>query len=313
MDFYYKPPKKAQSPTLLNANCFVLVLFVLFMLFSSLVDAKEEPPKIGNFALETYLAPGAFISFGQNIVNKGEWVGYVSADDYVGKHQYLIDIVPSLLYGITENTSLYLQLPFTPKYKELDEHSSGLEDAVAQFEYAFMNKTTCEYEDLATVVMASIFPTGCDNKYPPTGTGDMSYFLGVTYSRTFVDWLWLTSFGVNLRSSHRRTRYGNLFLYQVGIGKNICYTQSEWIVNWLLELDGTYAQKNKMRDLVDVDPRGVDRDSGGNVIYLIPSIWLSNQKFMFQTGVGFPVGKQKLNGSQIKNRFLVAANFGWGF
>jgi len=285
---------------LLQFSCFLLILILSFTCY-----AAEEPPKIGNFALPASQQPGNLIGFGQNILEKNQLQSFLLAEYFVGKQEYSIDIVPSITYGITDNFSVVFEAPMTPRLKENNHHSSGLEDISLQLEYAFFNKSTCNYEDEATIVAGSFFPSGCPNKTPPTGAGAMSYFLGLTYSRMTPDWIWFTAHGMNLKSSHHGTRFGNQFLYQFGLGRNICNIDSEWIFAWVAEVDGTFSQKNKI--LSETDP-----DSGGNIIYLTPSLWLSSEKLMLQAGVGFPIA-QRLNGTQNRNQYLLVVNLGWTF
>lgn len=60
-----------------------------------------------------------------------------------------------------------------------------------------------------------------------------------------------------------------------------------------IEFDGTQTEKNKIQGITDPN-------SGGNVIFVIPSIWLSSKQWIFQWGIGFPL-VQNLNGHQDKS------------
>jgi hypothetical protein len=113
------------------------------------------------------------------------------------------------------------------------------------------------------------------------------------------------STGVSLPTSSEQTRFGNQFLYQWGVGRNILSRPSEFIFTGMIELTGLYGGKNKIKGKVD-------SNSGGNSLFLTPSLWISTQKFIVQLGVGFPI-VQRLFGDQHKNHYLLAANFGWTF
>ncbi|HHF7353869.1 TPA: hypothetical protein ACPSKZ_003786, partial [Legionella anisa] len=54
----------------------------------------------------------------------------------------------------------------------------------------------------------------------------------------------------------------------------------------------------------------IDPNSGSNVVYIMPSLWASTKKLIFQFGVGLPI-TQQLNGNQEKNTYLLVANLGW--
>lgn len=68
---------------------------------------KEKPPKIGNFSLPTSQQPAALFGFGGNIIDKGEVQIYLFEDDFVGKKKTTIDVIPSVLFGITDNWSVF--------------------------------------------------------------------------------------------------------------------------------------------------------------------------------------------------------------
>ncbi len=73
---------------------------------------KEEPPKCGNFSLPVSQQPGPLVSFGENIINKGDLQLFLLADGFYGKTSYLNDIYPGILWGIRDNLSLFLNFPF---------------------------------------------------------------------------------------------------------------------------------------------------------------------------------------------------------
>jgi hypothetical protein len=141
----------------------------------------EEPPKVGNFSLPTSQQPAALFGFGGNIIDKNEVQLYFFADEFVGKDRITIDLIPSVLYGVTEHLSIYFNAPFTPLIREGRDKSSGLEDFFIQMEYAFYDKKTASFADQATFVGNITAPTGSIQKNPPTGFGSPSLFLGATY------------------------------------------------------------------------------------------------------------------------------------
>lgn len=267
-------------------------------------DKKEEKPiKAGNLALPSSQQPNALISFGQNILNKGQAQLLLFADDLHGRDQEFVNVVPSLLYGITDTFSIFLSAPIA-HYEQNGQHSSGIEDLSAQFEYAFYTKEDYTYSDEATVVTNVSFPTGSTRKNPPTGFGAASFFIGGTYARTGIEWYYFTSHGATLTSSHHGTKFGNQFLYQGGVGRNIANVE-DWLFVWMIELDGQYSCKDRIQGVTNPD-------SGGNVIYLTPSLWVSSEKFLLQLGAGYAI-QQHLFGDQNRNDYLLALNTGWTF
>lgn len=282
-----------------------LRLFLLWIFLGIIpvkIIAKEEPPKIGNFAVPEEQQPGSLIAFGENIVNKDTKKFLIFADDFGGVNQHFIDFYPSFIYGITDNLSILVTTPIAIDYQSNSSRSRGLEDSVIQLEYAFYNKSTRCYVDQASVVTNVTLPTGSVQKDPYTGFGAPSYFLGAQFERIYADWYGFTSDGALFPSSKNGTRIGNIYYYQFGIGRNIMNVCG-WVLAGVTELDGYFYERNRISG--EIDP-----DSGGNVIYFMPSFWASNKDFIWQFGTGWAV-QQHLFGDQSRNTFLAAASFRW--
>jgi len=265
---------------------------------------EEEPPKIGNFSLPTSQQPAALFGFGGNIIDEGEVQLYLFEDKFFGKRKIITDVIPSVLFGITDEWSIFFNFPFSPLMKDGKRRSSGLEDFFIQLEYAFYNKKNRCYTDQATLVANITFPTGSVRKNPPTGFGSPSLFLGGTYYHTRIDWFVFTSHGAILTASDHRTKIGDQFLYQFGFGRNVPSPKG-WIYAWMLEIDGQYNKKNRIHGKLDPN-------SGGNVIYITPSIWISSKELLVQFGVSFPVN-QNLFGKQNKIDYALNFNMAWSF
>ncbi|MES2218310.1 MAG: hypothetical protein V4501_07855 [Pseudomonadota bacterium] len=265
----------------------------------------EQPPNTGNFALRVSQQPAPFIAFGENVINKNQLQAYLFGDYFRGPGQHAADALPYLVYGLTDNSSLLFALPIAASYRAGSNRSTGLEDAVFQYEYAFYTKSTTSYEDQATVVAAIYVPTGSTTANPPTGLGAPAYFLGTTFNRTYNDWLGFASPGAQITTTRNGTRFGNQYYYQFGVGHNIASVPSQWLLTFMLEADGLYSNKNRISGITDPN-------SGGNVIYLTPSLFYARNHLILQTGFGIPC-VQQLNGSQTINNYFVAANIGWTF
>ena len=284
-------------------------LFILPMLFSDEgleceqdEPTKEEPPPIGNFALPTSQQPATLFGFGGNIIDKGETQLVFFADEFVGKRRKTIDLVPNIIYGIDDNLTLLVAFPFAAYLRDTCYRSSGPEDFLVQLEYACYNASIFCYTDQATILAGVTAPTGSTHKRPNTGLGSPSLFLGGTYYHMSVDWFWFGAPGALITTSYHRTQFGNQYLYQLGVGRNIPSPEG-WIYAWMLEADGLYSTKNKIRGTRDPN-------SGGNVIYITPSLWISSKDIAIQFGVSLPV-HQHLNGSQRKFDYALNFNFAW--
>src|SRR3990167_3019193 len=290
-----------------------IFLFLIFI-FNFVFGVKQEEVKkvnIGNFALPGSQQPGPLIGFGQNIVDKGTFILYAYFDCLKGRKETFAEISPSILYGITDKLSIFVEQQFAVELKVIDpitnikQTSRGIEDLLVQFEYAFCSKETSQKIEQLTVVANATFPTGSVKKSPPTGLGAPSFFLGFTANHMDVDWYYFTSFGSIMTTSHCNFKAGSSLLYQFGLSKNLCYKPDSYILNWMIELDGFYAQS-------DITTRIINPNSGGNAILLGPSLWFSTQRLTLQGGISWVI-YQKLYGIQNKDNFYATLNVGWTF
>lgn len=265
-------------------------------------DDSDEPLKMGNLTLPGSQQPGPLLGLGENIIDEGESQFFLYCDDFLGRKKFFIDVVPSYLYGITDNLSVSINFPIAPKYGDGPFYSSGLQDFFAQFEYAYYNKNTKTYTDQATVLGSFFVTTGSNRKAPNTGFGPC-FFLGGTYSRTGIEWFGFTSVGAIITGRLHGDKGGNNYFYECGFGRNICYMPEKWIFSWMVEINGLYTEKN-------IATYRINPDSGGNVIYINPSLWYSTKEIIVQLGFGY-AAIQHVNGWQNKEGFLALLNIGW--
>lgn len=185
-------------------------------------EKKESPlPKIGNFLLPGSQQPGPLISNGQNIIDKNQVQLFLLGNTFKGPGKQSSEIIPSLLYGITDDFSVLFTVPFAARLREEQARSAGIEDMSVQFEYSFFSDETSEHNDQATVYANVSFPTGSTKKDPSTGDGSPNFLLGLSLDREWVDWFAFTSPGVVLGTTHDNVKRGTQFLYQFGVGRNI--------------------------------------------------------------------------------------------
>lgn len=266
---------------------------------------KIEQPHVGNFALPISQQPGPLVSFGQNMPGKSVLQAFAYGNQLKGSNFSFSEVIPSILYGITDKFSLFIELPIAVKFKAGEFTSRGLADLIIQLEgIVYVHETTKMVNEITFVGNISL-PTGSFNKNPQTGAGSPRFFLGVTASHSEQAWYYFTSIGGGITTMHKKTKVGNQFLYQFGLSRNIAYKTDKWILNWIVELDGFYQQRNEIVGIID-------RNSGGNTLLLGPSLWFSTQRFIVQGGIS-AVAAEHLFGTQPKSRYLVSAYVGWTF
>lgn len=287
----------------------LLFAFVAFSLFWTHRGACAETfCREGIFSVPNPKYPGPLVGFGENFIGANQVQVSLYGDDFIGRDKNYVDIVPWVLYGITDAASVYVAVPVTPQYKENGRSSRGFEDLWVQFEVApYTKRWPCAFNQLTVVANAS-FPTGSSTKKPHTGYGAMGYFLGTTYFYTTPNWFVFTAYGGEFPTSHKGTKFGSTFLYQGGggtlitSGKGLPWGEG-WVLAWVLEWDGYLSGRDRYHDKRDPN-------SGGNVFYITPSLWVSTFRWYAQLGWGFAVS-QHLNGNQKRDQYLFIFNFAW--
>ncbi|KTC65518.1 Uncharacterised protein (plasmid) [Legionella adelaidensis] len=285
------------------------ILWLIFFSSLSLAYAEtpdSEPPKEGFFSLPASQIPGPFYSFGQNLISKDQLQIFGELDYlYSSLSVYNFSAAPTLLYGLSDSASILLTMPYALKNRSGSRHSTGIGDTVFQGEYGFYETSDKRHESTATIVGNFSLPTGSYSKNPATGYGSPSFFIGTTYNQTYTNWLWFASPGFTWIAPREHVHLGSLYYYQAGIGRNISSQPDKFIFSGILEIDGQYTERNKIDGLIEPN-------TGGNIIYLTPSIWFSTEKLIVQVGISFPVS-QNWNGNQNNISYLASSSIGWSF
>jgi hypothetical protein len=287
---------------------------ILSLVIMNIMTAKESEKwveghvdivRVGNFALPLSQQPAPLFSFGQNLVDKHDLLVFGNYNQLKGPRANFITAIPSILYGVTDRLSLFVELPVAAKFVHEDARSHGVSDLTVQLEQVVYAAETRTSINEITAVGNMSFPTGSFSKTPSTGFGSPTFFLGVTLSRSKPDWYYFSSFGGLITTMYKNNKIGNLFLYQFGVGRNIAYKTDGWILNWMVELDGTYKQRDKVCGLINCD-------SGSNTVILGPSIFFSTRRFEMDGGIAAVID-QHLFGRETRDRWLASYYAGWKF
>jgi hypothetical protein len=283
-----------------------IYLFIFIESISLAESEKVEQLKIGNLSLPSSQQPGPLIAFGQNIVNKKDLQLFTYVDSLQGYRKSLTEFVPTLLYGIRDDLSLFIQLPVAAKFKIDNCTVTGVEELLVQFEYALYEKTQLTYTNQITLVTNITISSGSDFAGFRRAEDGTVFFLGFTTSHTGTNWYPFASLGTRITTKNSmNNKSGNQFLYDIGLSKNIKYQPDKYIFNWMIEFTGFYEQKSKVQGIINPS-------SGGNSILLGPSFWFSSERFILQAGVSWVV-YEKLFGKQNKNKYYIAVDCGWKF
>lgn len=296
----------------MNEKHFLAILALLIILPCKAHD--DGPAPIGNFALPMSQQPSPLFSFGQNIIDRHDALGYINPIYFRGKNKKFFFNELYGLYGITDELSIFIQLPAPVISRDNNLFSSGFGDILIQGEYAYFDRRSDTAISQATVVASIFLPTGIfeaskenpntSPHIPFTGFGTTAFFLGGTAQHTTQSWYTFTSVGGVITTKNKNSRLGNSVLYQAGIGRNITPLDNK-ILMVLLELDGIATTKDKLEGFTDLS-------SGGNVIYFGPCLFYSTKRLIFQAGFQIPV-YQKLNGFQSKISYQLSFSVAWLF
>ncbi len=283
-----------------------IFLQTMLGVWGCLFGNENQPLPIGNFSvpLITQIAP--LVGFGQLLIGEKGILSQFSGFYAKGHNSYENTLIPNITYGLRDDLDVSVFVPFTPRSKSVSGHSSGIMDILLQAEYAYYTKSDIDYAMTGSIVGNVQFPTGSDSKDPRTGNGSSTYFLGTTFSYLSYNWYAFISPGAFVTTAHHGKKIGNSYLYQWGFARYIPqWSPKGWIFDLMIEFDGTYAEKDKIRGVTNPD-------SGGNIIFVTPSLWLSSKRLIFQWGVGFPI-VQDLHGDQDKIHYFIAYNVAVAF
>lgn len=271
-----------------------------------------EPNQVkrGHLALPTSQEIGPLYAFGQNIVNKSDKQLFAYINGLYGKNFSFTELRPSFLYGITDYCSLFVELPIAVNYTIADRKFAGVENITFQFEGAVIDTNTVYDSYQLTLVTNVAFPISTLDGGRPiasnasAGSGQVSFLVGATACYMSADWYLFTCQGGIFSATRRATKSGNTYLYQFGASRS-WGNYPGWIFAGMVELFGQYSARDTTNGIIDAN-------SGGNSIFLGPSIWASSQRFIGQIGVAFAV-TQKLFGNQSKVTWYPAIDLGWKF
>lgn len=217
--------------------------------------------KEGNFLLPSSQQPGPLFGFGQNVIDAGalQVLGYV--DYRKAHHQEEVNFFPGFLYGVTDSLA-FLALIQSEVYANQDGvHTSRFNQASLQLEYSlYADKRTRRIDELTVVggLNCATSPSLQRNFFNP------SIFLGLTVSRTTIDWYFFTSPGLFITTKRNNSQPGNSLVLQAGVGRNIP-TISQSICLVMVESNFICEQRDRKKGEIDFD-------SGKQLFYVGPTL-----------------------------------------
>lgn len=265
-------------------------------------DSPESPlPKIGNFRLRTAQQPVSLFGTQQTIVDKGDILlfnGLVNNKGSLASKE----TVAGVLYGMTDNWSVLAAVPYALELKDQECQTSGIEDIILHTDVALWKRESSHSAQLWTGLSYALFPTGNPRLAPPTGFGAPTVAVATTFSHTTVKFYSALSLLGFFHMTHNNMRPGNQFTYEYAAGYNLGHPMCGTLVG-LLEFNGIHLKKNKID--CKTDPL-----SGGNIIFLGPSLFWSFANVVLQVGIQFPL-VHKLHNPQERYSYRTAFLINW--
>lgn len=263
-----------------------------------------EPPKRGNLLLKESQQPSPLFSFGQTIINKGDFLlaqylfrvrGQIPTCDDLK----FMQTTSALLYGVSDKCSFAMALPVAIQFDQGPVSNTGVDDLTIQLEYALLSTDHTRGSGQITVVGQLIVPAG----KPEIGFGSTAAFLGLTFSYMADQEYLFTNYGATFHSHAGDLKLGTEFFYEFGIGYNFG-NPFGGILTGIFEIDGIYRRRNRLACVVQ-------ENTGNHVLYMGPTLFFSLEKVQVIAGIQIPATQHYKDGSQVHYRggFVVAITF----
>ena len=258
-----------------------------------------------------------------NFFSDSEMLDYASQGNDVHTFDYLYTISAVVAYGITDNLTLSLKIPYTSQNNIREAHSDepdeihqhgdarGMGDITILGQYRFLKLPSRQFE--TSVLFGLKVPTGKTNdkdmhgerfeaEHQP-GSGSWDPILGIAATRRFGR----ISLDADLRytlvtEGAQDTDLGDLMNYDLAFSYQV---PGKIPLDLVMELNGEWKQKQEIRG-------STDQNSGEHVLFLSPGIRaVLNRSLSAFFSIGFPLF-QDMNGiqSETNYRMLFGMSFG---
>lgn len=188
-----------------------------------------------------------------------------------------------LIYGLTQRTSLSIQVPQILRRHTDEGARSGLGDILVRGKYQFWKRDRLNASDKATLILGVKLPTGSDHGRVPLGTGSIDPLFGLAVGHESRTSYAFGSFRYLLRTRRDGLDRGDRVLFDLAAGFRpwqMGYLEPDLV--FLVEFNGVTT----LRDRRSGEAVG---STGGNVGWLGPTALLSYRNVMTKAGVQIPL------------------------
>ncbi len=279
---------------------------IKFFFLLSLVFIPTIFGLIGPDHLPYASGPGPLFSFGQNVQQKNGFVyRQIYAYTETDFHSILL-IHNHFYYGITDYLTFVLKQPIIAKNFQTGVNGRGLGNTRIELEgIPYMYHIPDEFRFRTTLIGGLIFPTNTSQIISLQTTKSMNYFAGVTESIATRNIFQYMFFGIFIPTSKHGNNFGFLFYYQTGFAHRIIM-RDDFYLGADLEISGQYQKSQKVAGVTDYT-------TGGNTIFIGPSLRCSRDHFILQLGIQYPWVKHnkrpQLDPTNFRSAFAAAMRF----
>lgn len=202
-----------------------------------------------------------------------------------------------IIYGLTANLSLTLEVPLVLERKEDGQTEHGPGDLEIRGKYQFFKKDMLGAQHKMAGILGVKAPTGDHDAKPPLGSGTTDILFGASYGYESRTWYHFLTTRYRWRTQSGSRDPGDRLSIDGAIGFRPFQTEyGELDAVFLLEMNAEFKFKDELRGTRLAN-------TGGNTLWLGPTMLISpNPQWMFKGGIQFPV-YEHLNGDQEQSEF----------
>ncbi len=233
---------------------------------------------------------GPLFCFGQNILDKDS-IRLREVPYYFKNNQNSFAYTShQAFYAPSDDMIVWMGFPTL--LKNVGFNKTGKLIAIRlETEYAYHHVVNPEKRVIVSVLGNSIIPTRFttgNSPIPYNDTGGISCYIATTAGRLTPAWYLYGSTGAQINPPYHHKKFGNMYRYEWIIGKGI--PSGSWNTYVMCEFSGIHLQRSRCADVTSFN-------SGGNIIYLGPSIISRSDHFYIWAGIQGAV-LQGLHGNQ---------------
>lgn len=229
-------------------------------------------------------------SLGPETIYKGG-IGVETEFEYEENGEKEAAIHYEVIYGVTENLSLTLEIPYLIEKEEDNENSEGLGDLNLRTKYQLFRKDTLGAQDKLSLIYGLKFPTGDEDKTPSLGSGSLDHLFGASIGHESTTLYGFATARYRLKTDSGGLDKGDQVLIDIAFGfRPWIRPYKSWDFVMLLENSYIWTGRNE-RDGI------TQNNTGGQKLFIGPTFLWSIRNIMVKGGIQFSVWED-LNGSQ---------------